>query len=83
MHLLTLYPYYRQKIAESPEGPVRFPWGDAAAWVTDGIHLRILIHDESGTTRAAVGIESPGPDGLWVSTHHLLGNFFIEEVYSR
>jgi hypothetical protein len=83
LHLLTLYPYYRHKIAESSERPVRFPWGDAAVMATDGMHLRILIHDESGTTRAAVGTEIHGPEGFWVSTDHLLWNFFLEEAYTR
>lgn len=83
MHLLILYPDYRHVIAKGAGGPVRFPWGDATVWVTDGALLRVLIHDDSGATKATVGIERPGPDGLWVNTYHLVGSFFIEETYSR
>jgi hypothetical protein len=85
LHLFALYPYYMPKIAAAPEEVVRFAWGDDAVTVLDGIQLRVLVHDGSGMTKAAVGVERPGPEGLEglrVNTSHLIGDFFLETTSS-
>jgi len=81
IHLALFYPSYRITIAKTPDGPVRFPWGDAAVTVGDGIHFRVLVFDRSGATEAVLG-RRPGPEGLSTITNHLVGRFYMEETFS-
>jgi hypothetical protein len=79
VHIALFYPSYRMTIAKSPDGPVRFPWGDAALTVLDGMHFRTLVFDRGGATEAVLGRQL-GPDGLPKFTRHLIGNFYLEEI---
>lgn len=83
VHLAALYPSYWPQIAESPDGPVRFPWGDGAVSVLDGMRLRTLVYDRSGETRATVGVDQQDSTGFRIFTRHLVGNFFAEERHSH
>lgn len=75
LHLAILYPSYRAEIAQASERPVKFPWGDQAAFVGDGLQFRTLVYDDTGNTaRAAPRVE----EGICVTDNRLIGNFFIE-----
>jgi hypothetical protein len=85
VHLLALYPHYREMIAANPNGrsePVKFPWGDDAVSVLDGMQARILVYDTGPTTRAQVDHDLPWEEGLRVYTRHLLGNFYLQLVHT-
>jgi hypothetical protein len=72
------------RIDQTPERPIKFAWGDAAATVLDGIDLRVLLYDDTGTTRAMVGIHSQDSETeLWIDTQHLIGNFFLQDIHTR
>jgi hypothetical protein len=85
VHLVALYPYYLYRIEQTPKRPVAFEWGDAAVTVVDGLHLRTLLYDDSGETRAQVGVgrRHPEEEGLWIETSHFVGNFFLQETFNR
>ncbi len=82
LHLLVMYPYYRSVIAGTPQRPVRFVWGDTALFVMDGLDMRTLVFDDTGTTRRLAGADRDGPDGLYVTDDRLLGNFYLEHLHN-
>ena len=87
VHLAVLYPHYRTVIAEKGGGltaPVTFPWGDDAVSVMDGMRLINLVYDASPTTAKYVGQIRDDPDieGFKNYTRHMVGNFYLEEVYT-
>jgi hypothetical protein len=82
VHLAVLYPYYREKIAQTSERPVRFPWGDAAVTVLDGIQYRTMLYDDTGKTGEMNDVEQHRAEGLVVIDHRLTGSFFIELTIS-
>ena len=79
VHLAFLYPYYREKIAQTSKRPVRFKWGDQALSVLDGYQMQILLYDDTGATTI---IAKPVQDKYQICTYryHLIGNFYIEHV---
>lgn len=81
IHLAILYPHYLNEIETTHGGDrttVKFPWGDAAAFVSNGMLLRVLIYDPSGEL-ARMTDERRDPDsGLLVSYRPLVGKFYIE-----
>jgi hypothetical protein len=83
IHLFMMYPYYRHVIDHSPNGPIRFAWGDSAVSALDGLQLRILIYDRTGETRQKINIETQNSEGIFQETDHFLGNFFIEHIYTH
>jgi hypothetical protein len=83
IHLVTFYPFYWQRIDGKAVGPVRFPWGDEAVSVLDGLQFHTLVYDGSGSTKVGFGADSKYFEALRTSTRHLIGNFYIEEVRSR
>ena len=83
LHLLVMYPYYRSVIARQPQRPVRFPWGDRALTVVDGLDMRTLVYDDTGSTRRLAGLERRTSDGLFVTDRPFVGNFTIEQLYNR
>jgi hypothetical protein len=80
-HLALLYPRYRQQIAATPNRPVRFDWGDQAVTVLDGMQQRTLVYDESGRTPASFAHRDS--NGFFITTRHLIGNFFLEDTASQ
>lgn len=77
VHLVLLYPHYRAVIAQHPGEVVRFPWGDAAATVLDGIQLIFLVYDPTdGGQRADQPI--PGDELRTARRKHLIGRFYVE-----
>ncbi len=78
VHLATSYPYYLYRIGKTSERPVRFYWGDTAVTVFDANRVRTLLYDDSGRTKAAVGVDRQDPSGLRIGTTHMTGNFFME-----
>ena len=86
IHLIALYPKYHSIVSNDPDGQskaIRFPWGDAAIGVLDGIQLRTLIYDATSLTQDRAGkIWRDQETRLIIYTRHLLGNFFIEDAKS-
>jgi len=82
LHVVVAYPYYRLKIAQTAERPVRFPWGDQAVTVADGLQFRALLYDDRGEMNLIDHRVGDGNGVFWVSTRRLMGQFFIQEVIS-
>ncbi len=81
VHFLLMAPYYAWTILHTPgwdRKPIEFVWGDAAMFVTDGLQVRTLVFDLSGTTGKLVDHVLPAAEkGLGVSTTHFLGPFYM------
>lgn len=83
VHLFLFYPHYAYVIHSNRDSPPRrltFNWGDAALFVTDGYHGRILVYDESDAIDAYV--ESLGSHA---SARHMIGHFYLvyEDFYAQ
>jgi hypothetical protein len=87
IHLAIMLPYYSYEIRLQPywqSKPIRFYWGDRAAWALDGIQLTWLVYDASGKT--VRGSDQPhfgdGYGELGLDTRHLIGNYFLSTYHS-
>ena len=83
VHLAVMSPHYRRVIEHSPPGAVRFPWGDSAVLVLDGLQFRTLVYDDTAETAGLVGTERMKQEGIFAQTDHFVGNFFMEHEYAR
>jgi hypothetical protein len=83
IHLAVFYPYYMFEIHQHSDWQskaIRFPWGDNAVLVTDGLQFRTLIYDASGKTVIEDRLD---PNiGVRVNVRQLAGNFYMELMYS-
>ena len=79
VHFALAYPYYLQQLATKPERPLRFAWGDRAVSVLEGTDFRTLIYDSSRTTPIVRGERDQ--EGLFTTTQHFVGPFFLEEKH--
>jgi hypothetical protein len=84
VHFAVMFPYYYLTIATNSYHSARFPWGDRAMGVMDGMQLRTLVYDVSGETEQRLGQLTPdaGTYGGPVCTVRFIGGFFLEYEYS-
>ena len=79
IHLAINYPHYRAVIDGTETRPVRFPWGDYAVTVMDGIKLTTLLYDESGLPVPS----TRDVEGLHVRVEPFVGDFYVETSSSN
>ena len=73
IHLAMLYPYYSAETARGQPGPRFFSWGGV------GDSERSLAYDDLGTLKTQVGT-TRSDEGVWRTTRHLVGNFYVVEI---
>ena len=83
MHVWLKEAEYRRVIDAHPgEEVFRFPWGDHARFVTDGIVDETLVYDRADRMQADVGKWANGAQGEGLSTYtqHIIGHFYLQTV---
>jgi hypothetical protein len=83
VHLALMYPSYASRISAAsvdPSGQVSFSWG-GTGFAGSGNSERSLIYDSTGRLANEVGVRpSPAEPSVSISTNHLIGNFYVNEM---
>lgn len=79
VHLALMYPAYASRIraAEAQHGQASFAWG-GTGFAGIASSERALVYDATGQLAREVGVRPyPHEAGVWTSTNHLVGKFYI------